>query len=79
MNFIFFGTRKETGYCKPGNEKFGFHKMKGIPRQAEKLLVSQKGTFSVELDLLRYYVEVKLSVLNELFLTSAFEKLHALV
>jgi hypothetical protein len=65
VNFIFFGTRKETGYCKPGNEKFGFHKMQGIHRSAEKLLVSQKGTCSVELDLLRYYVQVKLSVLNE--------------
>jgi len=71
--------------------------MQGIPRPAEKLIVSQKVTSSVELDLLRYYVEVKLSVLNEvpevpnndevmavdlwfqLFLTSAFEKLHALV
>jgi hypothetical protein len=97
VNFFFFDTQKETGYCKSGNEKFGFHKMQGIPRPNEKLLVSQKGTCSVELDLLRYYAEVKLSVLDEvhevpnndevtgvdlcfqLFLTYAFEKLHALV
>lgn len=65
LNFIFLGTRKETGYCKPGNEKFWFHKMQRFPRTAEKFLVSQKGTCSVELDLLRYYVEVKLYVFNE--------------
>jgi len=67
--------------------------MQAIPGPAEKLLVSQEGTYSVELDLLVYYVQVKLSVREvpendevmgvdlwfQLFLTSAFQKLHALV